>query len=103
MLDGLAIDQKVIHSHGKQQVLVKAKGYIYDCEQLLGLWLDLLLVKQLLDLLLGYQCLFLCIRPIGMLFPCMYKGESIPFTPKHKINNHQYKRAILTVLFLFIS
>ena len=57
MLDGLAIAQKVIHSHGKQQVLVKAKGYIYVCEQLLGLWLDLLLVKQLPDLLLGYQLL----------------------------------------------
>ena len=40
-------------SYGKQQVLVKAKGYVYIFEQLLGLWLDLLLVEQLLDLLLG--------------------------------------------------
>ena len=32
-------------SQGKQQVLVKAKGYVYVFEQLLGLWLDLLLVK----------------------------------------------------------
>ena len=40
-------------SHSKQQVLVKAKGYVYVFEQLLGLWLDLLLVEQLLDLLLG--------------------------------------------------
>ena len=37
--------------HSKQQV--KAKGYVYVFEQLLGLWLDLLLVEQLLDLLLG--------------------------------------------------
>ena len=55
MLDGLAIAQKVIHktdlllvtihcsylrtcySHSKQQVLVKAKGYVYVFEQLLGL------------------------------------------------------------------
>ena len=66
MLDGLAIAQKVIHktdlllvtihytwelaSNGKQQVLVKAKGYVYIFEQLLGLWLDLLLVEQLLVL-----------------------------------------------------
>ena len=40
-------------SHGKQQVLVKAKGYVYVFEQLLGLWLDILLIEQLLDLLLG--------------------------------------------------
>ena len=40
-------------SHSKQQVLVKAKGYVYVFEQLLWLWLDLLLVKQLLNLLLG--------------------------------------------------
>ena len=70
MPDRLAIAQKVIHkqtfyswpyivltwelaSHGKQQVLVKAKGYVYVFEQLFGPWLDLLLVEQLLDLLLG--------------------------------------------------
>ena len=53
MLDKLAIAQKVINSHSKQQVLVKAKGYVYICEQLLRLWLDLLLVQQLLNLLLG--------------------------------------------------
>ena len=67
MLDVLAIAQKLytkqtfylwpyivltweLASHGKQQVLVKAKGYIYVFEQLLGLWLDILLVEQLLDL-----------------------------------------------------
>ena len=36
MLDGLAMAQKVIHKiivdHGKQQVLVKAKGYAYAFE-----------------------------------------------------------------------
>ena len=61
MLDRLAIAQKVIHktdlytfyswpyivltwelaTHGKQQVLVKAKGYVYVFEQLLRLWLYL--------------------------------------------------------------
>ena len=40
-------------SHGKQQVLVKVKGYVYVFEQLLGLWLEFLLAEQLLDLLLG--------------------------------------------------
>ena len=40
-------------SHDKQQVLVKANGYVYIFEQVLWLWLDLLLVEQLLDLLLG--------------------------------------------------
>ena len=39
-------------SHGKQQVLVKAKGYAYVFEQLLAQWLDVL-VKQMLDLMLG--------------------------------------------------
>ena len=70
MLDGLALLKRLyikqtfyswsyivltweLASHGKQQVLVKAKRYVYFFEQLLGLWLDLLLVEQLLDLLLG--------------------------------------------------
>ena len=38
---------------GKQQVFVKAKGYVYVFEQLIWLWLDLLPVEQLLDILLG--------------------------------------------------
>ena len=54
MLDGLAIAKKVIHKTDFYLwPLVKAKGYVYIFEQLLGLWLDLLLVEQLLDILLG--------------------------------------------------
>ena len=40
-------------SHGKQQVLVKEKGYVYIFEQLLELWLGLLTCQAMLDLLLG--------------------------------------------------
>ena len=46
MLDELAIAIVVTKELNKRL-------YVRFCEELLGLWLDLLLVEQLLDLLLG--------------------------------------------------
>ena len=81
-------------SQGKQQVLVKAKGYVYVFEQLLGIRLDLLLVEQLLVFMYTAYCTMENIVMI-VIPPAPLTGS--PFDPlwKHPIDTGDFTNLVL--------